>query len=244
MTFDAERAVRAVSHVGVSVADLDAARAFWVDELGAEEHGGFAWPVGTAPSDEALATADTAAQVLLLRCDAAFIELFAFTSPLTARRAPDAPGVTGLTWALPDDLMARRPDLVHCPDGTPVRLVAAGGGPTGLIGVQVEVPDPAANPLPAVRGPVRVTVGVGGRGPTPAAVDLGVNHLCLEVEQIAQLRSTLAAGVRWHHDVVASSGGIASVCYGTGHDGLLLELLQCHSPDALLSRTRLSRPDG
>ncbi|HET8969650.1 MAG TPA: VOC family protein [Candidatus Nanopelagicales bacterium] len=249
----ADGGVLAVNHVGISVADLAAAQRFWVDGLGAQPHGGFSWPVGTLPSDEALATTGTAAEVVLLRCDAAYLELFRFDSPPPARRSAHAPGVAGLTWAVPDvaavsaRLGGDASGEVRCPDGTPVRLVAAGTGPTGLVGVRLQVADPARHPLGEVAGPVRLQVGAGGTGRRPDPVDLGVNHVCLQVDPIGSVRAGWddpATAVRWHQPVVSSSGGIASLCYGTSHDGVLIELLACHSPDALLSRERLLRPDG
>ncbi|WP_243060665.1 VOC family protein [Nocardioides sp. SR21] len=230
-----EAGVVALNHVGVSVADLDRARAFWIDELGALDHGGFGWPVGTAPADESLATEGTSAEVALLRTDAAFLELFAFASPAPAPRAPGTPGVASLVWAVRDD----RRGMVHCPDGTPVELVAAGDGPAGLVGVTVRVPDPGVHPLPAVPGPVAVTVVDGGDAEPARPVDLGVNHLCLDVAGIAGVRAGLQ-DVRWHHDVTESSGGIAAVCYGTTADGVLVELLESRSEDAFLSRCRLA----
>ena len=231
-----EPAVIALNHVGVSVTDLDRARAFWIDELGALDHGGFSWPVGTAPADESLATEGTAADVALLRTDAAFLELFAFGSPSPAPRPSGTPGIASLTWAVRD---RGRSGQVRCPDGTPVVLVPAGDGPTGLVGVTVRVPDPGAHPIPAVPGPVSVTVVPGGSAPAARPVDLGVNHLCLDVAGIAGVRGGME-DVRWHHDVTESSGGIAAVCYGTTADGVLVELLESRSPDAFLSRSRLT----
>ncbi len=244
--------VVAINHVGVSVADLEAARGFWVDGLGASEHGGFGWPVGTAPADESLATEGTAAEVVLLRTDAAFLELFAFSAPTPAERPDGVPGVIGLDWAVADPAAARDralaagarthgPDEVRCPDGTEVRLVAAGDGPRGLVGVRLRVADPAAHVLDAVPGPVAHTLLGGATRPPARPVDLGVNHLCLDVTGIAALRADLD-GVRWHHEVTESSGGIAAVCYGTTADGVLVELLESRSPEAFLSRCRLSHP--
>ena len=227
--------VLALNHVGVSVADLDRAREFWIDELGALDHGGFGWPVGTAPADESLATEGTSAQVALLRTDAAYVELFAFATPQPQARPPGTPGVVALTWAVRDG----RSGLVHCPDGTPIELVPAGDGPAGLVGVTVRVPDAAAHPLPTVPGPVSVMVVGGGDAPAARPVDLGVNHLCLDVADITGVRAGLQE-MRWHHDVTESSGGIAAVCYGTSADGVLVELLESRSAEAFLSRDRLA----
>ncbi|WP_244930225.1 VOC family protein [Nocardioides sp. W7] len=240
-----ETGVVALNHVGVSVADLERARAFWVDGLGAVDHGAFGWPVGTTPADESLATEGTAAEVALLRTDAAFLELFAFSSPTPATRAPGTPGVAGLVWAVPDVAAVRarlgyaEAEPVVCPDGTPIELRASDDGPTGLVGVVVRVADPAGHPLPPVPGPVSVRV-AGGAGAAPARpVDLGVNHVCLDVDGIAEVRAGLDR-VRWHHDVTESSGGIAAVCYGTTDDGVLVELLESRSPAAFLARCRLA----
>ncbi|MBM9460823.1 hypothetical protein JK386_13010 [Nocardioides sp. zg-536] len=252
--------VVALNHVGISVADLDRARTFWIDGLGAHDHGGWSWPVGTAPADESLATTDTSADVLLLRTETAFLELFAFATPVPQPRPAGAPGVVELTWAVDDVAQAlvqavaaggtsdesgdgsADADRVRCPDGTPVRLVPADGAGRGLVGVRVQVPDVAAHPLPAVPGPVRVEVVAGADAAPAAAVDLGVNHLCLDVAGIAELRAALDRpdGVGWHHPVTESSGGIAAVCYGTSADGVLVELLESRSDQAFLARCRLT----
>ncbi|MGN0062720.1 MAG: VOC family protein [Nocardioides sp.] len=172
--------VIAVNHVGVSVADLDRARTFWMDGLGALDHGGWSWPAGTAP------------------------------------------------------------DAVRCPDGTPITLVEATlPGRTGLVGVTVRVEEPSAFNLARVPGPVQVDVVAGADGSRPRPVDLGVNHLYLDVAGIAGVREG-THGVRWHHPVTESSGGVAAVCYGTTHDGVLVELLESRSDEAFLARTRLT----
>ena len=248
-----------VNHVGVSVRDLASARRFWIEGLGASEHGAFAWPVGTAPADESLATRDTAAEVVLLRTDSAFMELFAFSSPAPGPRDGDAPGVCALDWAVPDvdSAVARAvecggtqeeaPDgtpVVRCPEGTPVRLVPAAGGVTGLVGIQVRVPVPEVFPFSDVAGPVELDVVPGGRGTRPRAVDLGINHVCLDVTDAQAHRDRGeelgASGVTWHHPVTESSGGAAAVCYGTTHDGVLVELFESRTDEAFFARSRLS----
>jgi hypothetical protein len=172
--------------------------------------------VGTSPADESLATKDTAAAVMLLRTDAAFLELFAFSSPTPVARPAASSGVAALAWAVPDvSVVCARlgigvDDPVRCPDGTPVELRAADSGPTGLIGVTVRVDDPASHRLPTVPGPVSVTVIGGADAQAARPVDLGVNHLCLDVAGIDAVRAGLDR-VGWHHDVAQSSGGIAAV---------------------------------
>jgi catechol 2,3-dioxygenase-like lactoylglutathione lyase family enzyme len=244
--------VVAVNHVGVSVSDLDAARAFW-QALGFSEIGGWSWGPGTSPADDALDLTGTAATVSILASPSAYLELFAFVAPVPARRDAAAPGIAELTVAVTDlaDTTRALALLGHpvvdaatrCPDGTVVRLVA--GGLRGLRGVVVRVPDLQTAPLLALAPdePVSLEGIEGATGPVPLACDLGANHVCLDVEGIAGVRGSVGDGVRWHHPVIASSGGIASVCYGTTIDGVLVELLESHSPDATLSRARLALLD-
>ncbi|MFC6697350.1 hypothetical protein [Nocardioides daphniae] len=94
--------MRAVNHVGVSVRDVAVARDFFIHALGAHDHGGFSWPVGTGPADESLALSGTSAEVALLRTETAFIELLAFGSPTPGERPHGAPGVESLVWAVAD----------------------------------------------------------------------------------------------------------------------------------------------
>jgi catechol 2,3-dioxygenase-like lactoylglutathione lyase family enzyme len=244
--------VVAVNHVGVSVADLDAARTFW-GALGFVEVGGWTWGPGTAPADEALGVTGTAATVSILASPTSYLELFAFAAPVAAPRDPTSPGIDEVTVSVADldaTISALRAlghqaegATTRCPDGTLVRL--RDDGPRGLRRVVLRVPDPAASPLLAVAPdePVALDAVGGASGPVARACDLGANHVCLDVEGIAGVRGALGDGVRWHHQVVASSGGIASVCYGTTVDGVLVELLESHSADATLSRARLALLD-
>ena len=241
-----------VNHIGVSVADLDTARAFWV-ALGHAEVAAWTWGPGTAPADEALALTGTAASVSILASPSSYLELFAFSAPTPSPRSPAAPGIAEVTVAVAD-LAATvaaleshghvvTGDATRCPDGTPVRIVE--GGVRGLRRVLLRVPDPQSAPLLAVAPdePVSLEAVAGASGPTPLACDLGANHVCLDVEGIAGVRGSFGDGIRWHHAVTSSSGGIASVCYGTSVDGVLVELLESHSPDATLSRARLALLD-
>jgi catechol 2,3-dioxygenase-like lactoylglutathione lyase family enzyme len=241
-----------INHIGVSVADLDAARAFWT-ALGFAEVAGWTWPVGTTPADEALALQGTSATVAILAAPSSFLELFAFLEPVPATRDDQAPGVAEVTVAV-DDLAATTAALAGlghpvvgttatCPDGTPVHLVE--GAPRGMRGVVIRVADPASSPLLAVApdDPVSLDAVAGASASAARACDLGANHVCLDVEGIAGVRGAFGDGVRWHHPVTSSSGGIASVCYGTTVDGVLVELLESHSPDATLHRARLALLD-
>jgi hypothetical protein len=206
--------------------------------------------VGTAPADEALGLDGTSAEVAILAAPTSYLELFAFASPSPGVRRPDAPGIAEVMVAV-DDLAATTAELaalghevrdgaVVCPDGTPVILLE--GGPLGLRHVLLRVPDPASSPLLSLAPdePVALDAVAGGDGEVASPHDLGANHVCLDVEGIVGVRGSFGDGVRWHHPVTSSSGGIASVCYGTTVDGVLVELLENHTPEASLSRERLA----
>ncbi len=240
--------VLAVNHVGISVRDLDTAHRFWTGALGALDHGAFGWPVGSTPADESLALEGTAAEVVLLRTETAFLELFAFSSPVPEERDEGAPGVRSLTWAVPDVDRAEEAavhlggtreaaGVVRCPDGVPVRLVPATRG-TGLVGVEVQVRAVEGHLLADVPGPVSVTLTPGAASARPRPVDHGVNHVCLDVQGIDAVRA--GSPTRWHHPVTESSGGAAAVCYGTTTDGVLVELLESRSAQAFFHRRHLS----
>jgi catechol 2,3-dioxygenase-like lactoylglutathione lyase family enzyme len=241
--------VVAVNHVGVSVADLGRAEQFWA-LLGFDRVTGWTWGPGTTPADEALALTGSGAEVAILQGPTSFLELFAFSSPVPAARAVDAPGIAGLAVAVADaastqDRLAKAgfsasSGRTTCPDGTPVELLE--GDPPGLRRVVLRVPDPGRHPFATVTAltPVALDAVPGGDGPVARPCDLGANHVCLDVVGLAHVRTALGDTVRWHHPVTASSGGIASVCYGTTHDGVVVELLESHSPQATLSRTRLT----
>lgn len=241
-----------INHIGVSVADLDAARAFW-SALGFVEVAGWTWGPGTTPADDALALDGTAATVSILAAPSSYLELFAFTSPEPAPRDPAAPGIAEITVAVADlpgtaDALARLGhDVVDaetcCPDGTLVRLVE--DGTRGMRRVLLRIADPQSSPLLAVAPDEPISLdAVDGATAAPArACDLGANHVCLDVEGIAGVRGAFGDGVAWHHAITSSSGGIASVCYGTTVDGVLVELLESHSPDATLHRARLALLD-
>jgi catechol 2,3-dioxygenase-like lactoylglutathione lyase family enzyme len=242
-----------VNHIGISVRDLPAARAFW-GALGFEPHLEFAWPVGTAPADEALALVGSAAEVVVLRSATSYLELFAFSAPPTAPRPVDAPGVSGVDVVVADlDATlsvlaglgrpvdrAQQAATTRCPEGTAVSVTQ--GSAPGLATVRVRVADPATSPLTGLvpLGPVGLATVPGASVPACAPCDLGANHVCLDVVGIADVRNGLGSGVGWHHGITASSGGIASVCYGTTVDGVVVELLESHAPEAALSRTTLS----
>ncbi len=241
-----------VNHIGVSVRDLGAAAAFW-SAVGFTGHLEFAWPAGTRPADEALGLVDSAAQVAVLRSATSYLELFEFSAPAPAARPEGAPGVCAVEVAVADvsGAVAVLESLGHtvaddggtrqvrCPDGTPVTLRE--GPVAGLTAVRLRVADPRRSPLARLvpSGAVALRLEPGASRPPSAPCDLGANHVCLDVDAIADVRSGLGDGVAWHHEVTASSGGKASVCYGTTRDGVVVELLESHIPDAALARARL-----
>lgn len=84
-------------------------------------------------------------------------------------------------------------------------------------------------------GNVRLEVVAADDVPARGTCDLGYNHICLDVEGIEAWPERLAPGqLRWHHDVVHSSGGIAAVRYGREEGGIVVELLENRSSQAML----------
>lgn len=72
------------------------------------------------------------------------------------------------------------------------------------------VPDVAAAEEAAGQHGGRVELVPGATCDRPRPVDLGVNHVRLDVDGVAQVRA--GAEARWHHPVTESSGGAAAVC--------------------------------
>lgn len=77
--------VRGVQHIGVSVPDLDKARSFYVDLLGAVEVGApFAWDAGNPFIDAVVGLEGSAARQFMCRLGNTCIEVFEYLEPRSA----------------------------------------------------------------------------------------------------------------------------------------------------------------
>ena len=76
--------IQGIHHVAVSVPDLDIARRFYIDLLGASEISSTEWPAGTAFINEIVGLPDCIGKQILARLGNAYIEVFEYLTP----RAP------------------------------------------------------------------------------------------------------------------------------------------------------------
>lgn len=80
---------RGIQHIGVSVPDLDKAREFYLDLLGAEEVGPpLEWSANPF-IDAVVGLKDSAARQFMCRLGNAYIEVFEYLAPRSARQDPD-----------------------------------------------------------------------------------------------------------------------------------------------------------
>lgn len=85
-----QRAIQGVHHIGVSVPDLEKARRFYIDLLGAvEEVPPITWEPGNAFIDAVVGLKDSAASQFMCRLGNTHIEVFEYTSPRSAPQDPD-----------------------------------------------------------------------------------------------------------------------------------------------------------
>ncbi len=77
--------IRGVHHVGMSVPDIDVARRFYIDLLGAEEISATEWEAGNEGIDAIVGLKDSAARTFIARLKNVQIECFEYSSP----RSPD-----------------------------------------------------------------------------------------------------------------------------------------------------------
>ncbi|MFS0736750.1 VOC family protein [Sphingomonas sp. 1P06PA] len=122
--------VQGVHHIAVSVPDLDVARRFYVDLLGATEVSAVDWERGNAAINEILGLPDSAARQFIVRLGNTYIEAFEYLEPRSPPQDPDRPvNLCGYThFAIQvDDI-----DAVH------ERMVAAG--------IRFHVPPPPGGP--------------------------------------------------------------------------------------------------
>ncbi|HET8612889.1 MAG TPA: VOC family protein [Sphingomonas sp.] len=110
--------IEGVHHIAVSVPDLDRARAFYVDLLGAEEVSAVEWQEGNAGINAILGLPESAGRQFIARLGNVHIEAFEYRVPRSPPQDPDRPvNLCGYThFALQvDDI-----DAIHA------RLGAAG----------------------------------------------------------------------------------------------------------------------
>lgn len=74
-----------IHHVAVSVPDIDVARRFYIDLLGATMMNEMEWPAGTASINAIVGLEDCSAKTFMARLGNAYIEVFEYITP----RAPD-----------------------------------------------------------------------------------------------------------------------------------------------------------
>lgn len=82
--------VQGVHHIGVSVPDLEKARRFYIDLLGAvEEVAPLEWQAGNAFIDAVVGLKDSAARQFMCRLGNTHIEVFEYSSPRSAPQDPN-----------------------------------------------------------------------------------------------------------------------------------------------------------
>lgn len=83
--------IRGVHHVAVSVPDIDIARKFYIDLLGAEEISNVAWDAGNPFIDEIVGLKDCAGKQFIARLGNTQIEVFEYLSPRSDAQDPNRP---------------------------------------------------------------------------------------------------------------------------------------------------------
>ncbi len=84
-------ALGSLHHVAVSVPDIDIARRFYVDLLGAEEVSGTEWGVGNTFIDDIVGLKNSAGKTFMARLGNAYIEVFEYLQPRAAPQDPRPP---------------------------------------------------------------------------------------------------------------------------------------------------------
>ena len=81
--------VTGVHHVAVSVPDIDVARRFYIDLLGAEEISTAAWEPGNAFIEDIIGIRNCAGAQFMARLKNTYIEVFEFSQPRSLPQNPD-----------------------------------------------------------------------------------------------------------------------------------------------------------
>jgi catechol 2,3-dioxygenase-like lactoylglutathione lyase family enzyme len=95
-----------VHHVAVSVPDIETARRFYIDLLGAQEVEANEWSAGSTLIDEIVGLTDSAARQFMVRLGNAHIEVFEYLAPRSppqeSRRPVNLYGYTHVALQVPD----------------------------------------------------------------------------------------------------------------------------------------------
>jgi glyoxylase I family protein len=83
--------LQGVHHVSVSVPDIDTARRFYIDLLGAEEVTAVEWQPGNAWIDAIVGIEGSAAKTFMARLKNIYVEVFEYTSPVSPPQDPKRP---------------------------------------------------------------------------------------------------------------------------------------------------------
>jgi catechol 2,3-dioxygenase-like lactoylglutathione lyase family enzyme len=108
--------MQGVHHVSISVPDIDVARRFYIDLLGAEEVTAFEWEPGNAWIDAIVGIEGSAARSFMARLKNIHIEVFEYTSPVSEPQDPKRPvsqnGYTHIGFQV-DDIVAVHDRMVE-----------------------------------------------------------------------------------------------------------------------------------
>jgi glyoxylase I family protein len=83
--------IQGIHHVAVSVPDIDVARRFYLELLGAREVSETDWPEGTAFINEIVGLPDCSGKQFIARLGNAYIEVFEYLTPRSPEADPNRP---------------------------------------------------------------------------------------------------------------------------------------------------------
>ncbi len=83
--------IKGVHHVAVSVPDIETARRFYIDLLGAKEVSAMEWPAGNPFIEEILDLKNCAGKTFMARLPNTYIEVFEFITPRDGEQDPNRP---------------------------------------------------------------------------------------------------------------------------------------------------------
>lgn len=83
--------IEGIHHIAVSVPDIDKAREFYINLLGAEELSAVEWDEGTAFVNEIVGLPDCSGRQFMARLANLYIEVFEYLTPRSPPQDPDRP---------------------------------------------------------------------------------------------------------------------------------------------------------